>query len=147
MIDEFHERSVNTDLALAFLKEAMLLRDDLYVVIMSATIETKKLQEYLGDGNKEAVPVMNIPGRQFPVKEIYMPEKSVTSAVREAMSLEEKNILVFLPGIADIRKAQEELKASGLFDEDEDNELCLLHSSISLEEQKRVISSPTTVVP
>ena len=85
---------------------------------------------------------MNIPGRQFPVKEIYMPEKSVTSAVREAMSLEEKNILVFLPGIADIRKAQEELKASGLFDEDEDNELCLLHSSISLEEQKRVITSP-----
>ena len=142
VIDEFHERSVNTDLALAFLKEAMLLRDDLFVVIMSATIDTKKLQEYLGDGNKEAVPVMNIPGRQFPVKEIYMPEKSVTSAVREAMSLEEKNILVFLPGIADIRKAQEELKASGLFDEDEDNELCLLHSSISLEEQKRVISSP-----
>lgn len=142
VIDEFHERSVNTDLALAFLKEAMLLRDDLFVVIMSATIETKKLQEYLGEGDAAAVPVMNIPGRQFPVKEIYMPEKSVISAVREAMSLEEKNILVFLPGIADIRKAQEELKASGLFDEDEDNELCLLHSSISLEEQKRVISSP-----
>ena len=47
VLDEFHERSVNTDLALAFLKEAMQLRDDLFVVIMSATIDTKKLQRWL----------------------------------------------------------------------------------------------------
>lgn len=150
VIDEFHERSVNTDLALAFLKEAMLLRDDLYVVIMSATIETKKLQEYLGEGDAAAVPVMNIPGRQFAVKEIYEPEKSVASAVKEAMSFtapsageeSQNNILVFLPGIADIRRTQDELMESGLFDEDSDYELCVLHSSISLEEQKRVITPP-----
>jgi ATP-dependent helicase HrpB len=52
VLDEFHERSVNTDLALAFLKEAMQLRDDLFVIVMSATIETKRLQAYLaGDGS------------------------------------------------------------------------------------------------
>ena len=48
VIDEFHERSVHSDLALAFLKDAMQIRDDLYVLVMSATIETKQLSEYLG---------------------------------------------------------------------------------------------------
>ena len=137
VLDEFHERSVNTDLALAFLKEAMLLRDDLFVVIMSATIDTEKLQEYLGDCGE--TPVFKVPGRQFPVQVIYEPEKSVAGAVREALSFSKQNILVFLPGISDIRKAQDALFESGLFDEGSDNELCILHSSISLEEQKKVL--------
>ena len=145
VLDEFHERSVNTDLALAFLKEAMLLRDDLFVVIMSATIDTKKLQEYLGDCGE--TPVFKVPGRQFPVRVLYEPEKSVVSAVREALSssrpVQHKNILVFLPGISDIRKAQDALLETGLFDENSDNELCILHSSISLEEQKRVLKETT----
>ena len=137
VLDEFHERSVNTDLALAFLKEAMLLRDDLFVVIMSATIDTKKLQEYLRDCGE--TPVFKVPGRQFPVQVIYEPEKSVVGAVREALTFSKQNILVFLPGISDIRKAQDALLETGLFDEGSDNELCILHSSISLEEQKKVL--------
>ena len=142
VLDEFHERSVNTDLALAFLKEAMLLRDDLFVVIMSATIDTKKLQDYLSDCGE--TPVFKVPGRQFPVQVVYEPEKNVVSAVREAMSMtrgsfQNKNILIFLPGISDIRKTQEALIETGLFDEDSDTELCILHSSISLDEQKRVL--------
>jgi len=145
VLDEFHERSVNTDLVLAFLKEAMMLRDDLFVVIMSATINTKKLQEYLSDFGE--TPVFKVPGRQFPVQVLYEPEKSVVSAVREALSsfesVQYKNILVFLPGISDIRKAQEALLDTGLFNEDGDNELCILHSSISLEEQKRVLKETT----
>ena len=104
VLDEFHERSVNTDLALAFLKEAMQLRDDLFVVIMSATIDTGRLQSYLG----KDTPIVKIPGRQFAVKVEYEPEKSVVSAIRTALdSKMDGNILVFLPGIADIRKAQE----------------------------------------
>ena len=137
VLDEFHERSVNTDLALAFLKEAMQLRDDLFVVIMSATIDTKKLQEYLTDCGE--TPVFKVPGRQFPVQVMYEPEKSVVSAVREALSFSDKNILVFLPGISDIRKAQDALLETRLFDEASENELCILHSSISLDEQKRVL--------
>ena len=82
VLDEFHERSVNTDLALAFLKEAMQLRDDLFVIIMSATIDTKRLQSYLGND----VPVFSVPGRQFPVKEIYEPGKSVVSVIEEMVS-------------------------------------------------------------
>ena len=92
VLDEFHERSVNTDLALAFLKEAMQFRDDLFVVIMSATIDTGRLQRYLG-GSAEGgevktlaeVPVFSVPGRQFPVRVMYEPEKSVVVAVREAL--------------------------------------------------------------
>lgn len=138
VLDEFHERSVNTDLALAFLKEAMQLRDDLYVIIMSATIDTDRLQKYLGDDT----PVMKIPGRQFPVKVVYEPGKSVASVVPELVEGAEGqgNILAFLPGISDIRKAQDELLATGLFDDDSDTELCILHSSITLQEQKRIIS-------
>ena len=155
VLDEFHERSVNTDLALAFLKEAMQLRDDLYVIIMSATINTDKLQRYLG----QETPVMKIPGRQFPVKVEYAPGKSVSGVVRDALELKRDsrvkpgndtgagndmgNILVFLPGISDIRKAQEELLATGLFDNNSGNELCILHSSITLQEQKRIITPPS----
>ncbi len=144
ILDEFHERSVNTDLALAFLKEAMQLRDDLFVIIMSATIDTDRLQKYLG----AETPVMKIPGRQFPVKVIYEPGKSVASVVPELVEGPEAgNILVFLPGISDIRKAQEELLATGLFDPDSANELCILHSSISLQEQKRIIAPPRAGQP
>ena len=150
VLDEFHERSVNTDLALAFLKEAMQLRDDLYVLIMSATIDTGRLQKYLGEETK----VLKVPGRTYPVKVSYEPEKSIVSVIREIVrrgadsrvkpenDMGLGNVLVFLPGIADIRKTQEALLESGDFDADSENELCVLHSSISLEEQKRVITTP-----
>ena len=160
VLDEFHERSVNTDLALAFLKEAMQLRDNLFVVIMSATIDTGKLARWLSA--REAgvskppveVPVFSVPGRQFPVKVIYEPEKSVVAVIMDVLRSEVDtvvepvettavhNILVFLPGIADIRKVQETLLETGDFDADSDTELCVLHSSISLEEQKRIIRPP-----
>ena len=171
VLDEFHERSVNTDLALAFLKEAMQLRDDLFVIIMSATIDTEKLQKYCD------APVLKIPGRQFPVEIVYRPGKSVVDVVENVLEEQCKqkrpfdrlrdrdefkdrertgvpvlrqaqepqneglgNILVFLPGISDIRKAYDSLLQTGLFVKDNDNELLILHSSISLEEQKRVIT-------
>lgn len=143
VLDEFHERSVNTDLALAFLKEAMQLRDDLFVVIMSATIDTKKLQRWLSlPKPPEEVPVISIPGRQFAVNVVYEPEKSIVSAVRQGIRYagDSGNILIFLPGISDIRKAQEALLETNEFSDDSENELCILHSSISLEEQKFIIS-------
>lgn len=143
VLDEFHERSVNTDLALAFLKEAMQLRDDLFVVIMSATIDTKKLQRWLSlPKPPEEVPVISIPGRQFAVNVVYESEKSIVSAVLQGIRYagDSGNILVFLPGISDIRKAQEALLETNEFSDDSENELCILHSSISLEEQKRIIS-------
>lgn len=118
VLDEFHERSINADLALAFLKEAMQLRDDLFVIIMSATIDARRIARFCGTvdatetdgktgnaaqtanegkaknaGQSEAdskaitpAPVLEIPGRTFPVQFFYKPELSVAAAVRWALS-------------------------------------------------------------
>lgn len=142
VLDEFHERSVNTDLALAFLKEAMQLRDDLYVIIMSATIDTEKLQQYLG----ENTPVLEIPGRLFPVEISHAPETTMAQAITKEVTenpLSPGNVLAFLPGIADIRKTEESLRLSLACSLAQNEiEICVLHSSISLEEQKHIIQEP-----
>ena len=137
VLDEFHERSVQADLALAFLKETMSLRDDLYVIVMSATIDTAALSSYLSLGG-EASAVFAVPGRQFPVDVEYAGAVVPSDAVmRELRTRERGSILVFLPGIADIRKTAAELER-----ESADADILLLHSSIDFEEQKKVLSPP-----
>ena len=135
VIDEFHERSVNTDMALAFLKETLEARDDLYVIIMSATMDMEKLQNYLG-GN---VVVKKVPGSSYPVDVIYEPSLSVEDTIVKELNVKTendiKNILVFLPGISDIRKCEANLEGRI----PDDTELLILHSSISIEEQKKVL--------
>ncbi len=90
VLDEFHERSINADLALAFLKEAMQLRDDLFVIIMSATIDARRIARFCGTETDsktiKPAPVLEIPGRTFPVQFFYKPELSVSAAVRWALS-------------------------------------------------------------
>ena len=130
VIDEFHERSIHADLALAFLKEAMQLREDLFCIVMSATMDTKRLSSYLGNA-----PIFSVKGRQFPVEICYKPNVSVAKAVKDELSeLDTGSILVFLPGLREIRQAQEDLS-------DIDAEILLLHSSISSDEQKKVLSA------
>ena len=111
VLDEFHERNINTDLALAFLREAMELRDDLFVIIMSATIDAKRIAAFLGDA-----PVLEIPGRTFPVDIHYQPDKKIDEAVLSAIEnhmppasgdATGKAILRFLPGIREIREAHD----------------------------------------
>ena len=137
ILDEFHERSVQADLALAFLKETMQLRDDLYVVVMSATIDTASLSSYLAAGG-ETSPVFAVPGRQFPVDVEYAGVVLPSDAVmRELRRRDRGSILVFLPGIADIRKTAAELER-----ESADADILILHSSIDFDEQKKVLSPP-----
>ncbi len=142
VLDEFHERSIHADLALAFLKEAMELRDDLFVLVMSATIETKSLAEYLGTAQKPA-PILKIPGRQFPVKTEYAGNITPAKAIFEQFKiLQNENkfetILVFLPGIAEIRRVQNKLLEYNLFPDK--TEILVLHSSINFAEQKKILS-------
>lgn len=144
IIDEFHERSIHADLALAFLKEAMALRDDLYVIVMSATIETKRLSTYLGSEQNPA-PVMTVPGRQFPVSIEYAGGISVPQAIKSSlqdfsMSYGGSTILAFLPGISEIRRCRQELEEYGI--PDASTEVLTLHSSISLDEQRYVLEPP-----
>jgi len=148
VLDEFHERTINTDLALAFLKEAMELRDDLYVIIMSATIQTKRLSDFMNNAQ-----IMQIPGKMYPVDVVYQPETNIENAIiSEIFSLKNSkfqqnsnknvqnsgNLLVFLPGISEISKVQKQLTSQ--LSDNSDWEICILHSSISLSEQKKILS-------
>ena len=151
ILDEFHERSVYSDLALAFLKETMQLRDDLFIVVMSATINCQSVAEYLGNSSNPAS-IIKIPGRLFPVEIEYKDNESVLKAVKsavEALKLTNEcssisrnskpvfsqSILVFLPGIYEIRKLKSELES-----EDIPAEILVLHSSVSLSEQRKALS-------
>ncbi len=132
VIDEFHERSIHADLALAFLKETMELRDDLFVIVMSATMDAGAVAAYLGS-KQEPAPVHTVAGRTFPVDIAYRPELSPTAAAREELKrLSKGSILVFLPGIADLRRAQAELKDCGA-------EVLILHSSAPIQEQRKAL--------
>lgn len=169
VLDEFHERSIHSDLALAFLKETMQLRDDLFVIVMSATINYRSIAEYLGCKEKPA-PVMQIPGRQFPVEIEYKPNMSVADAILEELKTNdsykenpqnerlilEKNskfrsdtILCFLPGIYEIRKTKAELEEK--LTSDSSIEILILHSSVPLGEQRKIlrpcsVDSPRRVI-
>jgi ATP-dependent helicase HrpB len=145
VLDEFHERSIHSDLALAFLKETMQLRDDLFVIVMSATINYRSLSEYLG-GKGAPAPVMQIPGRLFPVEIEYKPDVSVASAIFDELNLNTPqgcgvggSILAFLPGIYEIRKTKSELEnllSNGSYNA----EILILHSSVPVSEQRKVLS-------
>ncbi|EXX84764.1 ATP-dependent helicase, partial [Paenibacillus darwinianus] len=110
IFDEFHERSLHADLGLALcLESQQVLRDDLRLLVMSATIEAEPVAELLG-----GVPVVVSEGRQFPVETRFFPkqlaaerlEAHTTRAIRHALSVEKGDILVFLPGEGEIRRVQ-----------------------------------------
>src|SRR5256885_174082 len=69
VLDEFHERSIHTDLAIAMLREVrQTVREDLILIVMSATLDAEPVARFLGDA-----PVMNVPGRTFPVQIEHAP--------------------------------------------------------------------------
>lgn len=107
IIDEAHERNLNTDVLLGCLKKAVAARPDLKVVISSATVEAKKFSQFFDNA-----PVLDIPGRSFPVEIIYAgkPNPDYLTAVidnvcRIHSSLTPGDILVFLPGQEEIEHA------------------------------------------
>jgi ATP-dependent helicase HrpB len=104
VIDEFHERSLHADLGLALAKQAAAARDDLRIVVMSATLDAERASAFLG-----GCPVLDVPGRMFPVEIAHAPELSPGSAVRQALAREGGHALVFLPGAGEIRALAEEL--------------------------------------
>lgn len=145
VLDEFHERSIHADLALAFLKDAMQLRDDLYVVVMSATMQTDFISEYLGNGDKDSVACVNVEGRRFPVQIEYDNNSELSRRViTEYINLEEiegeskngdrsSSVLVFLPGIYEINRLYNELSVTI-----NPENIHILHSSVPIERQKEV---------
>jgi ATP-dependent helicase HrpB len=141
VFDEFHERSLNADLALALCLDIRLsLRADLKVLVMSATLECGPVSSLLG-----GVPVITSSGKAFPVEERYIadrPDKSLTErivgAVRTALHEVQGDILVFLPGTGEIRACDRALK-SALERRHEDITIHSLYGDLPLAEQERAI--------
>ncbi|MDO4245057.1 MAG: ATP-dependent helicase HrpB [Deinococcus sp.] len=114
ILDEFHERSLNADLALALLREVQAaLRDDLRVLVMSATLDPD-LPARLG------APLVESAGRAYPVDIRYLPtdptgrvEDAVAGAIRRALEQDEGDILAFLPGVREIRNVLTTLAPGG----------------------------------
>jgi ATP-dependent helicase HrpB len=104
VLDEFHERSIHADLALALVKQAARARPDLRVVVMSATIDAGEVAEFLG-----ACPVIEVAGRPHPVAVEYAPGLSVAEGVRRRLQDGPGDVLAFLPGAGEIRRAAGEL--------------------------------------
>ena len=111
IFDEFHERRLNSDLGLTLAMEAQgALRDDLRILIMSATLDTEKVSSVLG------APVVESQGRQYPVESKYLGrsqdriEDRMAAAVRKALREEEGSILAFLPGAREIQRTAEQLE-------------------------------------
>ena len=117
IFDEFHERSLQSDVALALTREAQqLLRPDLRIVLMSATIDTEALCTALD------APLITSAGRMFPVEVRHTPEEAtaenvaerVAHWVRRALREHEGDVLAFLPGEAEIRRCAEMLANDGI---------------------------------
>jgi ATP-dependent helicase HrpB len=130
IFDEFHERSLNADLGLALCIDSQQnLREDLRVVVMSATLDLQPTAKLLGDA-----PVITARGRSFPVAteyvarrpEIYV-EQQTAQVIRTALREHDGDILCFLPGAAEIRRVQRSLEESGL---DRNVRVCPLYGEL-----------------
>lgn len=111
VFDEFHERGLQTDLALAMTERVREIRDDLKVVVMSATLDPGPIAEYLGDGA-----VVESAGRQYPVEVRYLRaasgnpiEMQIVEAVERLLEETAGDVLVFLPGVGEIRRAEDSI--------------------------------------
>ena len=119
IFDEFHERSIHADTGLALALESQsVFREDLKLLVMSATLDAEPVAALLGQAS-----VIRCAGRSYPVETIYAPvassqrlEQAVADVIRRALTAEEGDMLVFLPGVGEIRRTASELAHSGLPD-------------------------------
>jgi ATP-dependent helicase HrpB len=142
ILDEFHERSVHTDLCLAFCKELLQVRDDLKLVVMSATLEEGPLSAFLG-----GCPVITSEGRRFPVTVQHLGgrderplEVRMRGALRSLVVDEADDggdVLAFLPGAPEIERTRRALEQEPLPGAPE---LLPLYGSLSPEAQDRALS-------
>ncbi len=146
LFDEFHERSLDADLALALLLDARAaLCPDLRVLVMSATLDGAAVAALLDDA-----PIITSEGRAFPVETRYLPpsalsrdgriEGAMAAAIRQALREETGDILAFLPGTGEIRRTESILRDS-VSEADEPGLVILpLHGDLPLADQDRAIA-------
>ncbi|MGE5675819.1 MAG: ATP-dependent helicase HrpB [Mycobacterium leprae] len=144
IFDEFHERSLQADLGLALsLQSQSLLREDLRLLVMSATLEAEAVAALLSDA-----PVIVSEGRSYPVETRYLPlpvtgrvEPVVVRTILDSLRQEPGDLLIFLPGAGEIRRVEAELRSSGL---GPDVRIAPLYGNLSTEAQDTaILPSPT----
>lgn len=140
ILDEFHERSLHTDLALGLLKELQALaRPDLKLIVMSATMDAERVSQFLDDA-----PIIEVPGLLHPL-EIQNEVKSqllqtgpefiqrIAAKTKEALSgAQGGDVLVFLPGVGEINRTQEALSRLGV-------SALPLHGRMPIESQRSIL--------
>ena len=131
ILDEFHERSLHTDLALAMVRQAREVRADLRIVVMSATLDPGPVSAFLG-----GAPVLNVPGRVHPITIEHRDEESLPSLVDEILGSSTGHLLIFLPGAREIQDTQAIL----LPRVGTRAQVFPLHGALSLSDQDRVLA-------
>ncbi len=161
IIDEAHERSLNIDFLLGYLRQLLPKRPDLKLIITSATIDAKRFSEHFTIGGKQA-PVIEVSGRLFPVEQRYLPlepevkpdgkkeskeAKEIPEAVAQAIANVWRegaagagDVLVFLPGEREIRDCAEALRKDHLLQQRFHPEILSLFARQSVAEQERVFN-------
>ncbi|GEL40477.1 ATP-dependent helicase [Methylorubrum extorquens] len=139
LFDEFHERSLDADLGLAFALDAQgALREDLRILVMSATLDGARVAGLLGDA-----PVVESEGRAYPVETRHLDrdpnqriEDAMAAAILRALRADPGSVLAFLPGQAEIRRTAERLE--GRLPDDTD--LAPLYGALTQGEQDRAVA-------
>lgn len=141
IFDEFHERSLHADLGLALaMQSRSLLREDLRILVMSATLDAVAVAGLLEDA-----PVIECQGSMYPVETKHMPqganeplEAAVSRVVQHALSAHSGSLLVFLPGAGEIRRVQSALEPRV----GSDCMLAPLYGALPQELQQQAIAAP-----
>ncbi len=152
IIDEAHERSLNIDFLLGYLRQLLDRRRDLKVIITSATIDTERFAAHFADADGRPAPIIEVSGRTYPVELRYRPVlvdgevdqlAGITAAVTELTRLDgggvSGDVLVFLSGEREIRDAAQAITGLNL----RSTEILPLYARLSAAEQQRVFSAHT----
>jgi ATP-dependent helicase HrpB len=132
VVDEFHERSLHADLGLALAKQAWKARDDLRIVVMSATLDAGPVSAFL-----DGCPRIEVPGRLHPVAIDYRPSQPLAAAAAELALAGDGSVLCFLPGAGEIARAVADVRAAAGAAID----VLPLHGSLPADEQDRAVAA------
>lgn len=152
IFDEFHERSIHADLSLALcLQSQQILREDLKILVMSATLNTTGISSLLNNA-----PIITTEGRSFPVDIHYLEKQinltrqnrslqlisSLINIIKHVISNHDGNCLVFLPGVKEIKQLYKQIQDYLKTENFQHIFVVTLHGSLTKQEQDKAISAP-----